>query len=196
MENLLMLTNSPLLSALIWLVLGLTALYLGRIPARKAILSGARLIHNTLRLLAHAMAQTRQKLEHRNRDVLLAQGREAKERLITREFERITATVHRDLTRYPETQRMLSETIQRIDDDHQTSTEVPPEVPGWGKAVEAVAKVCAKADPSVRDVLKAIHGSLEKATLKVKPREYDDLPLPSFLCVCSSFHRIPDPAFL
>ena len=99
MENLLMLTDSPLLSALIWLVLGLTALYLGRIPARKAILSGARLIHNTLRLLAHAMAQTRQKLEHRNRDVLLAQGREAKERLITREFERITATVHRDLTR-------------------------------------------------------------------------------------------------
>ncbi len=163
MEKLLMLTDSPLLSATIWLVLGLTALYLGRRPARKAILSSVRLIHNTLRLLAHAMAQTRRKLEHRNREVLLAQGREAKERLITREFERITATVHRDLTRYPETQRMLSETIQRIDDDHQTSTEVPPEVPGWSKAVEAVAKVSAKADPSVRDVLEAIHGSLEKA---------------------------------
>lgn len=163
MEKLLMLTDSPLLSATIWLVLGLTALYLGRRPARRAILSSARLIHNTLRLLAHAMAQSRLKLEQRNREVLLAQGREAKERLITREFERITATVHRDLTRYPETQRMLSETIQRIDEDHQTSTEVPPEVPGWSKAVEAVAKVSAKADPSVRDVLEAIHGSLEKA---------------------------------
>ena len=163
MEQLLMLTDSPWLSAAIWLVLALTALYLGRTPARKAILSSARLIHNALRLLAHAMGRTRATLENRNRDVLLAQGREAKERLISREFERITATVQRDLTHYPETQRVLSETIQRIDEDHQTSTEVPPEVPGWSKAVEAVAKVSTKSDATVRDVLEAIHGSLEKA---------------------------------
>ena len=53
--------------------------------------------------------------------MLLAAGREAKERIVTREFERITATVARDLGRYPETQRTLTETIQRIDEDHPLS---------------------------------------------------------------------------
>jgi len=36
-------------------------------------------------------------------------------------------------------------------------------VPGWTKAVEAIAKVPAKADPSVRQVLEAIHGAVSKA---------------------------------
>jgi hypothetical protein len=163
MEALLMLTDSPALSATIWLILGVTALYLGRRPAHRAILALARMAHNTLRLSAHAVIGAHDGLARRNREVLLAQGREAKERLISREFERITGTVNRDLARYPETQRMLSETTQRIDDDHLRSTEVPPEVPGWSKAVEAVARVVTKADPSVREILEAIHSSLEKA---------------------------------
>ena len=163
MEQLLTLTDSPWLSITIWLVLGMTALYFGRPSARRAILSFARLIHNALRMTAQSVNRAREALAARNRDVLLAQGREAKERIISREFERITATVNRDLTRYPETQRLLSETIQRIDEDHQSSSDVPPKVPGWGKAVEAVAKVSNTADPSLREVLLAIHSSLQKA---------------------------------
>jgi len=163
MEKLLMLTDSPWLSALIWSVLAITALYLGRTSARKAIMAFARLLRGGLRMTARALSNARQALADRNREVLLSQGREAKERLVSREFDRITATVNRDLTRYPETQRLLSETIQRIDEDHQNATDVPPEVPGWSKAVEAVAKVSVKADPTVRHVLEAIHGSLARA---------------------------------
>lgn len=163
MEKLLMLTDSPWLSALIWSVLIITALYLGRASAQKAIMAFARLIRGGLRITARALANSREALAARNREVLLAQGREAKERLVSREFDRITATVNRDLTRYPETQRLLSETIQRIDEDHQNATEVPPAVPGWSKAVEAVAQVSAKADPTVRHVLEAIHSSMTKA---------------------------------
>lgn len=163
METLLMLTDSPWLSALIWIVLLITALYFGRGSAQRAIMSVARLVRGILRLAARGVANTRTALVARNREVLLAQGREAKERLVSREFERITATVDRDLARYPETQRLLSETIQRIDEDHQNATDVPPEVPGWSRAVDAVAKVSVKADPTVKHVLEAIHGCLAKA---------------------------------
>lgn len=163
MNELFMLTDSVWSSALIWAVIGVTFLYLGRMPARRAISALTRIFHNALRLTAHAINRAEQGMAERNRAVLLAAGREAKERMITREFERISATVERDLTRYPETQRLLAETIHRIDDDHKNSTDVPPEVPGWGRAVEAVAKVSTKGDSTVRDVLEAIHGALAKA---------------------------------
>lgn len=158
-----MLTDSPWLSALIWIVLIVTALYLGRSSARSAIMALARTLRSQLRLAGRALTRARTGLAERSREVLLAQGREAKERLVSREFERITATVNRDLARYPETQRLLSETIARIDEDHQNATDVPPEVPGWSKAVDAVAKVSVKADPTVKHVLEAIHGSLARA---------------------------------
>ncbi|MGD8416147.1 MAG: hypothetical protein PVH91_03735 [Pseudomonadales bacterium] len=163
MDKLLMLTDSPWLSGLIWVAVLMMALYFGRSSARRAIMSFARLIRGLLRLAARGVVSARESMAERNREVLLAQGREAKERLMSREFERITATVNRDLARYPETQRLLSETIQRIDEDHQNATDVPPEVPGWSRAVDAVAKVSAKADPTVKHVLEAIHGSLARA---------------------------------
>jgi len=95
--------------------------------------------------------------------VLLAAGREAKERIVTRELERIGATVERDLGRYPETQRTLTEAIQRIDEDHQSTADVPPQVPGWSRAVKAVAEAAEGSDPAVRDVLESIHESMDKA---------------------------------
>ena len=163
METLLMLTDSPWLSALIWILFIVLALYLGRNSARAVLMALARTLRGQLRLTARALTRARERFAARSREVLLAQGREAKERLVSREFERITATVNRDLARYPETQRLLSETIARIDEDHQNATDVPPEVPGWSKAVDAVARVSAKADPTVKHVLEAIHGSLARA---------------------------------
>jgi hypothetical protein len=163
MQELFMLTDSVVTSALIWAVLIMTVMYLGRDPARQSITILARMLHKALRLAAFGLRRAEQHLETRNREVLLAAGREAKERIVTREFERITATVERDLGRYPETQRTLTESIQRIDDDHQSTTEVPPQVPGWSKAVKAVADAADKSDPTVRDVLEAIHDSMDKA---------------------------------
>ena len=158
-----MLTDSPALSIFIWAILAMTVMFLGRAPARRSIATLARMVHNALRMAAHATRRAELHLEKRNREVLLAAGREAKERIVTREFERINATVERDLGRYPETQRTLSETIQRIDEDHKTATDVPPQVPGWSKAIKAVADAADKSDPTVRDVLEAIHESMEEA---------------------------------
>jgi len=55
-------------------------------------------LHRALRLTARSILLAEDKLRARNREVLLAAGREAKERIIEREFERIDAAVRRDLT--------------------------------------------------------------------------------------------------
>jgi hypothetical protein len=92
---------------------------------------------------------------------LLAAGREAKERVVEREFERVGETVRKDLTNYPALHRTLSEAITRIEEDHQKAVEVPPEAPGWVRAVEAVAKLEEKYGAA--DVLADIHKSLVRA---------------------------------
>ena len=163
MEQIFMVASDPTISALFWAVVLIVFMYLGRAPARSAITALGQILHSACRIAAQAVKRGEDRLQQRNRAVLLAAGAEAKERIIEREFERITSTVERDLARYPETQRALEECIQRIDDDHRNSTGVPPEVPGWTKAVEAVAKVSTKADPIVRDVLEGIHKTLDKA---------------------------------
>ena len=103
-------------------------------------------------------------LATRNRDVLLAAGREAKERIIEREFDRINETVRKDLANYSALHRSLSESIGRIESDHQEAVDVPPDPPGWVKAVKAVAEMDAKDGRNhVGSILSDIHKSLIKA---------------------------------
>jgi hypothetical protein len=159
-----MIVPSAFASGMIWFVLVAVLLYIAREPAHQAISSFVHVVHNAMRLSASAVARTERRMIQRNKDVLLAQGREAAERLIGREFERIDATVSRDMADYPALHRKLSEEITHIEEDYQASTEVPPSPPGWVEAVEAVAKIPANGDPVVGKILEDIHKSLEKAT--------------------------------
>lgn len=155
---------SAFASGMIWFVLLAVLLYIARDPAHQAIRSLSRVIHNGMRISACAVARSEQWMVQRNKDVLLAQGREASERIIEREFERIDATVRRDLAEYPALHRRLSEEVTLLDEDYQASIDVPPAPPGWVKAVDAVAKIPAKGDPVVSNILEDIHASLEKAS--------------------------------
>jgi len=157
-----MIVPNPIISGIIWFVLIVCLLYFARRPAHLFIQSFSRVIHNAMRLSARAVMRAEQRLEARNREVLLAQGREAAERIIEREFDRVDATVRRDLSEYPALHRKLSEEIATIDDDYKQSTEVPPEPPAWVKAVDAVAKIPGK-DPMVASILEDIHASMVKA---------------------------------
>jgi hypothetical protein len=114
-------------------------------------------------LAAEAVAKNEAQLSTRNREVLLAAGREAKERIIEREFDRVAASVEKDLGKYPRFQRELSESIVRIEEDYQKTVEVPPDPPGWVKAVDAVAKIDARSNNLVGDILADIHKSLVRA---------------------------------
>lgn len=154
--------NNPFASGLVIFVVLVAVMYFARSPAHLAISSFSRVIHNAMRLSARAIMRAEGRLNERNREVLLAQGREAVERIIEREFDRVDVTVRRDLAEYPSLHRRLSEEITRIDDDYKESTEVPPEPPGWVKAVDAVAKIPGK-DPMVASILEDIHSSMVKA---------------------------------
>ena len=164
MDFLLNITPWPVASALLWIVFGVTALYLARSTAHYAIRAGARTLSRTFRLAAKMVSKGRHDLNLRNRDVLLAAGREAKERIIEREFDRVNETVRKDLANYPKLHRALSESITRIEEDHQLAVDVPPDPPGWVKAVEAVAKIdSSEGRVGIGNVLSDIHKSLVKA---------------------------------
>ena len=161
-EAFMIIPNNPFASGLILFIILVAVMYFARTPAHLAIIAFSRVIHNAMRLSARAVMRAEARLNDRNREVLLAQGREAAERIIEREFDRVDATVRRDLAEYPALHRRLSEEIARIDDDYKESTEVPPEPPGWVKAVDAVAKIPGK-DPMVASILEDIHSSMVKA---------------------------------
>jgi len=161
MTSLLGITPWPALSAILWLVFLVLALYLARRTAHQAIASVSAALANGLRLASHSVSHGEERLAARNRDVLLAQGREAKERVVEREFVRVGDAVRKDLANYPGLHRSLSEAIIRIEEDHQRAVEVPPEAPGWVQAVEAVANI--EVRNAGADILSDIHKSMVKA---------------------------------
>lgn len=158
-----MILPSAALSAVFWLIVLAVLLYIARVPAHRAILSVSRVMHYAFRLTANSVKRAEHRLIQRNREVLLAAGRETAERIIEREFERVDDTVRRDLAEYPALHRELSETVSKLEEDHEKSGHVPPSPPGWVNAVEAVARIPAQGDAMVGKVLDSIHKSMVDA---------------------------------
>ncbi len=159
----LMITGDPTSSALVWFVVLTVVLYIARTPAHFAISSISRVLHTALRLSARSLMHAEKNLAVRNREVLLGHGRDAAERIIEREIERMDATVRRDLAEYPSLHRKISEVLAAVEAEYKESAEVPPSPLSWTKAVEAVAKIPAKSDPMVIDILEEINKSMQKA---------------------------------
>ena len=157
-------TPWPVASAILWIVFTIAALYLIRSTAHKTIEAATQGLHRSFRIASKAVSRSEIGLATRNRDVLLAAGREAKERIIEREFDRINETVRKDLANYSGLHRKLSESIGRIEKDHQEAVDVPPDPPGWVKAVKAVAEIDSKEGRvKVGQILSDIHISLCRA---------------------------------
>ncbi len=161
MTSLLGFTPWPAVSAALLLILLVAALYFARSTAHQAIHSAAGVLARGLRLAAHSVTHAHERLARRNREVLLAGGREAKERIVEREFARVSNTVRKDLASYPDMHRRLNEAILRIEEDQEKAVEVPPEAPGWAQAVKAVADL--DAGNAVTEIMSEIHKSMVKA---------------------------------
>ena len=155
--------EQPLLSFLLLFLVASFILYFARRPAHYFIISLSHAIHHALRLASAPLKGAASRLGERNREVLLAQGREASEHIIEREFSRVESALQRDMAEYPALQRRLAEVITSIDEDYQRSSEVPPAPPGWTKAVAAVAKIPSAEDPMVVEILRGINDALVKA---------------------------------
>jgi hypothetical protein len=144
-------------------IVAIFCLYMARVPAHRVILSLSRLLYRSLRMSAKAVRRAEIRMVARNREVLLQAGREAAERIIEREFERIDASVKRDLSTCPALFRKVSEQATHIEEDLTKSKEVPPSPPGWVGAVKAVAEIETKGDPMAAKILESIQGTLSKA---------------------------------
>ena len=164
MEFILGITPLPVLSALLWIVLVVTALFFARPTVHHFLLAAGNALHKMFRTGSLSVSNAEQNLAERNRAVLLAAGRESKERIVEREFDRINETVRKDLGNFSALHRNLSESINHIENDHKAAVDVPPDPPGWVNAVEAVAAMDSKDNRAgVGNVLSDIHKSLNKA---------------------------------
>ncbi len=161
-ESLMLWPDAPVLSALVLGAAAIVLLYLARTYAHQAIRAMSRVIENAMRLASRSLLLAEEKVRRRNRDVLLAYGADAVERQTEREFHRVGVVVERDLQGYPALHRALADLVVRIDDDYRESTEVPPALPGWIGAVEAVAKIPAGEGTPVANILGEIKKSLER----------------------------------
>jgi hypothetical protein len=123
MNFLLNITPWPVLSALLWIVLVVSALYFARPTAHKVIFAAGNSLHKMFRTASVSVTGAEKGLANRNREVLLAAGREAKERIVEREFDRINETVRKDLSSYASLHRSLSESINRIEQDHKEAVD-------------------------------------------------------------------------
>lgn len=155
--------GGELMNTLALIAIAVAALYFARAPMRGLISSMCRALAQGLRFASQSLVDARTNLTARNREVLLAAGRDAAARMVEREFERFGDTVRRDLGQYPSLHQALAERASNLDDDYAKSTATAPSPPGWAEAVEAVAAVPAKADPVLRPVLESIHGSFKDA---------------------------------
>ena len=152
------------LSLPVLILIGLGLMYLGRAAAHGLIRGLARTFHDALHAVAKSLTSAEERLAARNREVLMEIGRDSTERLIEREFYRVNAVVARDLSGYPAMQRKLADQITKIDEDYREASETPPVPPAWVEAVETIANLPQKGDPTVvGKILDEIHNTMTAA---------------------------------
>src|SRR6185295_17655630 len=150
--------ENPALSILVLALLGMVFLYAARRPMHELLHAVGGLIGAPLRVAARWLAATANAMRQRNKAVLLAHGRQEVGNRIEREFERLAATVKRDLQGYPTLQRKLLDEITRIEEDYRKCGEVPPPSPDWVEAVAAVES----GSEMVQSILEEIKRSVDK----------------------------------
>ncbi len=152
--------DNAALSLLILAVLGMAFLYAARKPMHQLIRSTGYAVSSPLRVTARWMLTAAKEFNWRNKEVLLAHGRQEVGQRIEREFERVAILVTRDLQGYPALQRKLIDEITRIEEDYKKCGEVPPPSPDWTDAVAAVAGIKSSGNEMVQNILEEIKRSV------------------------------------
>ncbi|MDX1692471.1 MAG: hypothetical protein R3208_01825 [Ketobacteraceae bacterium] len=168
-ELLLLWSSQPGVSMAVWMLILITVLYLARQPAHQLLSTTGRSIYRFMRTAAKAVAHLEAQTIQRNRQVILAQGREATEKVIEREFTRINDIVARDLSHYPALHRELTDAIERLENDYQDAADAPPLPPAWLNVVQTISELPAQSDPLVANILENIKNEVvtsHQATMK------------------------------
>jgi hypothetical protein len=162
LSNLLSITANAYLSAAIWVLVILSALYLARGPIHRALNAAGNLVYRAMRTLAAATVSMDATLAERNRRVLLAFGRTHARRLLIREFNRIHSMVVSTTADYPRIERRLSELITRLESDYAKSADAPPSLPDWIPVIKTIAEIDHREDTLMGKMLNEIHQSLNE----------------------------------
>jgi len=144
---------------LVILLVSQVFLYAARVPMHRALRSLGRALGGGFRLAARWCQGISQDLGRRGQELALANGREATEQRIEREFRRIEATFAKDLARIPELHRRLDDCIVKLEEDYEECSAAPPPSPEWGKVVKTLANLPADHDAAVKKVLEEFHKS-------------------------------------
>ncbi|MGX5174644.1 hypothetical protein ACUR5C_11545 [Aliikangiella sp. IMCC44653] len=156
-------SNNQAISLLVWLLIAIVSLYLGRSQAHKLFAGLGNAVYKTLRLWSFSLASAEAKMRIRNEQVLLQNGAQALEKTIEREFVRIADIVQRDLSQYPGLHRKLSESIDKIESSYQESTQAAPLPPAWGEVVETISNLPSNGDPTVVKILANIKKAVDES---------------------------------
>jgi hypothetical protein len=154
-------TPIPLVSFLLWALIGLVSLYLARRPFHQVVEAISRLIYNSIRLAATALKMSCHQLQTLNREVLMADGIEQAERQAERDLERISEMVRRKLATYPQLERQISERLLAMEADYRKSAEIPQDLPNWVNVINAIAAIKSSDDPMVLKIIQDIHLTLK-----------------------------------
>lgn len=145
-----------------WITGAIILLYAARTPAHRAIHLFAVLFRNGLRLAGTSIMIAENRIRQRNRQVMLASGRDLQERFLEREFQRVHSIVRRDLEGYPALNRVLREQLLQIEEDYHKSIDVAPLPPAWLEAINSIAKIPANEHSPVADILSDLNATLER----------------------------------
>lgn len=163
-SDLLMIWSDRLGTSLaIWLMILVTVLYSARLPAHQLLKTTGRSIFRFMRGAARAVAHIERQVISRNKEVILSQGREASEKVIEREFTRVSEIVAKDLSRYPALHREISDTIAKLEKDYASSTDAPPLPPEWLNVVQTISELPKQSDPLVSNILENIKDEVTTA---------------------------------
>jgi len=161
-ESILRITPHPKLSALLWILALLLALYLARKFFYLTIRALTRLVHNAMRLAAVSVLIAEKRLEARNRQVLITKGLENAERKLVLAFDQIDSAAVRNLRGYAKLHHHISGVITKLEEDHRGSMDVPPSLPNWTPIIESIAKIEHSGDNMVTNMLSEINRTLQE----------------------------------
>lgn len=162
-ELLMLWSDQPVASLAIWVAVLVIVLYLARQPAHQLINTSGRAIYRFMRSAAKAVAHIEARAINRNKEIILAQGRESTEKIIEREFIRINEIVARDLSHYPALHRELTDAIDQLENDYQAAADAPPLPPEWLSVVQTITGLPKQGDPLVSSILENIQNEVVTA---------------------------------
>lgn len=160
MESIYLVPSMPGLSIAIWVIISMVFLFFAKESVYKIIHALSEGTAGGLRKLAGWTKEAADKMQEKDRKVLLESGVANIQHKIVQEFTKIDSANVKNLASYPKLQLKLDECISKIEADYKECGQVTPQAPGWGEVIETIARAQGSTgDRIIEKMLSEIHKS-------------------------------------